>query len=314
MGGAGTRLAAQGTSVSGVLRRGAPRGAPVAGRWVVLHQVTMREGAPVDSVQSDGAGRWRLRIPAVDTLAVYVASALYAGLAYFSQPIRVVPGRAVVADPLVVYDTSSTGPPIAVQRRLVTIARPRSDGSRDVLELLELVNPSSATRIAPDSLQPVWAGAIPAEALQFEVQSGDFSADAVVRRGDRVLLYGPVQPKGFHQLSYGYTLAGSVQAFALPVDQPTAELDLLLEDTLSRATAPGLRSGGVQQIETRFFARYRADSVSAGAPVRVAFSKAPLRAEKLIPFLVIAIATALGAGLWVALKRRPQTLDVRNQG
>lgn len=314
MGGASSPLAAQGTSVSGILRRGGPAGAPLAGRWVVLHQVTMREGGPVDSVRSDAAGRWRLRIPVVDTLAVYVASSLYAGLAYFSQPIRVMPGRAVVAEPLVVFDTSSIGPPLQVQRRLVTIARPKSDGSRDVLELLELVNPSSTTRIAPDSLQPVWAGAIPAEALQLEVQSGDFSADAVVRRGDRVLLFGPVQPSGFHQLSYGYTLAGSVQALALPVDQPTAELDLLLEDTLSRATAPGLRSGGVQPIETRFFARYRADSVPAGAPVRIAFTKSPLRAERLLPFLVIAIAAALGAGLWVALKKRPQTPDVRLQG
>jgi hypothetical protein len=304
MGGAGPRLAAQGTSVSGVLRRGGPGGVPLAGRWVVLHQVTMREGGPVDSVKSDAAGRWRLRIPAVDTLAVYVASALHAGLAYFSQPIRVVPGRAVIAEPLVVYDTSSAGPPLVVQRRLVTIARPKADGSRDVLELLEIVNPSPTTRIAPDSLQPVWAGAIPAEALQLEVQSGDFSADAVVRRDDRVLLFGPVQPSGFHQLSYGYTLAGSVQAIALPIDQPTAELDLLLEDTLSRATAPGLRSGGVQQIETRFFVRFRADSVPADAPVRIAFPKAPLRAEKLIPFLVIAIASALGAGLWVALRRK----------
>jgi hypothetical protein len=304
MGGAGTRLAAQGTSVSGVLLRGGPRGAPLAGRWVVMHQVTMREGGPVDSIRSDRAGRWRVRIPTVDTLAIYVASAMYAGLAYFSSPIRVVPGRAVVIDPLVVYDTSSTGPPLVVQRRLVTIARPKSDGSRDVLELLEIVNPSSTTRIAPDSLQPVWAGALPAEAMQFDVQSGDFSADAVVRREDRVLLFGPVQPGGPHQLSYAYTLGGSVQAFALPVDQPTTELDLLLEDTLAQATAPGLESGGVTPIETRFFARYRADSVPAGAPVRVAFPKAPLRAEKLLPLLVIVIAAALAAGLWVALRRK----------
>jgi hypothetical protein len=287
-----------------VLRRGGPGGATLAGRWVVLHQVTLRDGGPVDSVRSDGAGRWRLRVPAVDTLAVYVASTLHGGLAYFSQPLRVVPGRAATGESLVVYDTSSAGPPIAVQRRLVTIARPQSDGSRDVLELLEIVNPSSTTRIAPDSLQPVWAGAIPAEALQFELQSGDFSADAVVRRDDRVLLFGPVQPNGFHQLSYRYTLAGSVQAFALPIDQPTTELDLLLEDTLTRATAPGLQSGGVQQIETRFFARFRADSVPADAPVRIAFPKSPLGAEKLVPFLVIAAASALLAGLWVALRRK----------
>ena len=146
-----------------------------------------------------------------------------------------------------------------------------SDGaprvSRDVLELLELVNPGTATRIAPDTLRPVWQGAIPTGVVQFDVQSGDFSSDAVVRRGDAVRLFGPLQPGGFHQLSYAYTLPASTDAIALPIDQPTVELDLLLEDTLSQATAPGLRAGGVQPIEERFFMRYRADTLPAGAPI-----------------------------------------------
>ncbi|HJQ65300.1 MAG TPA: hypothetical protein VJ816_02930 [Gemmatimonadales bacterium] len=307
-------MAAQGTgtSLSGVLRRGAPRGggAPLAGRWVVLHRVTMQEGGPIDSVRTDAAGRWRIRVPAVDSEAIYVVSSMYAGLAYFSQPLHPVPGRGITADPLVVYDTSTTGPPLILQRRLVTIAHPKDDGSRDVLELLELVNPGFTTRIAPDTLRPVWAGAIPAAAMQFEVQSGDFSSDAVARRGDQVRLFGPLQPGGFHQLSYAYTLPASVEALALPIDQPTVELDLLLEDTLAQATAPGLRGGGVQPIERRFFMRYRTESLPAGAPVRIAFPKAPIRAERVLPFLVVAVAAALGFGLWVALKKRPQTSDV----
>jgi hypothetical protein len=295
------RLAAQGTSVSGVLRRD---GTPLAGRWVVLHRVTMREGGPIDSVRSGAAGQWRLRVPAIDSQAIYVVSAMYAGLAYFSQPIRMVTGKSVTAEPLVVYDTASTGPPIILQRRLVTIAHPKTDGSRDVLELLELVNPGGSTRIAPDTLRPVWAGTIPAEAVQFEVQSGDFSADAVGRRGDQVRLFGPVQPGGFHQLSYAYTLPSSVEALALPVDQPTGELDLLLEDTLARLSAPRLTPGGTQAIEGRVFARYRVDSVQANAPVRIAFPKGRKSIERLLPFLVIAIAVALGAGLWVALRKK----------
>lgn len=296
--------------MSGELRRGGPRGAPLAGRWVVLHRVTMQEGGPVDSVRTDAVGKWRIRVPAVDSEAIYVVSSLYAGLAYFSQPIHPVAGRGIPVDPLVVYDTSSTGPPLILQRRLVTIAHAKPDGSRDVLELLELVNPGTATRIAPDTLRPVWEGAIPAGVVQFDVQAGDFSSDAVVRRGDQVRLFGPLQPNGFHQLSYAYTLPSSVAALALPIDQPTVELDLLLEDTLSQATAPGLRAGGVQPIEQRSFMRYRADTLPAGAPVRIAFPKTPMRAERVLPFLVVAIAIALGAGLWIALKRRPQTSDV----
>ncbi len=284
-----------------MLRRGG--GVPLSGRWVVLHRVTMQEGGAIDSTRTDAAGRWRLRLASVDTAAIYVVSSFYAGLAYFSQPIRPVAGRSTTADPLIVYDTSSSGPPLVLRRRLVTIAHAHRDGSRDVLELLELQNPGSATRIAPDTLRPVWAGAIPAAAIQFEVQTGDFSADAVLRRGDQVRLFGPLQPDGFHQLSYAYTLPASVAALALPIDQPTVELDLLLEDTLAQATAPGLRAGGVQPIEQRYFLRYRAESLPAGAPVRIAFAKTPLRAERALPFVVVAIAAALGIGLWVALKR-----------
>ena len=302
---AGGRLAAQAGTVSGVLRRGGTDGAPLAGRWVVLHQVTRGGGGPVDSVRSDAGGRWRLRAPRVDTLAIYIASALHDGLAYFSAPLRVEAGKAATAGPLVVYDTSSGGPGIELRRRLITIASPGSDGSREVLELLELTHGGRTTRVAPDTLRPVWTGAIPGGAIQFEVQAGDFSPDAVVQRGDSVLLFAPLQPGDGRQLSYRYVLpASSAATVVLPIPQLTNELDLLIEDTVAVVNAPGLTGGGVEQIESRRFAGYRADSVPAGAPVSIVFPARQLGTDRLLPILVIIIAAALGAGLWVALKRK----------
>jgi hypothetical protein len=304
-----------GGTVSGVLRRGGPNGAPLAGRWVVLHQVTQGGGGPVDSVRTDAAGRWRLRAPQVDTLAIYIASALHDGLAYFSAPLRIQAGKAVSADPLVVYDTSSGGGGIVLQRRLITIARAGDDGSREVLELLELTHAGPTTRVAPDTLRAVWTGAIPPGAVQFEVQQGDFSPDAVTLHGDTVLLFAPLQPGGARQLSYRYVLPGvASHAVALPIDQPTSELDLLLEDTVASVSAPGLTGGGVEQLESRRFAGYRVDSLPAGAPVSIVFpAKQRFQTDRLLPILVIVFAAALGVGLWVALKRKPQTSDVRRQ-
>lgn len=302
---AGGHLAAQAGTVSGVLRRGGPDGAPLAGRWVVLHQVTRGGGGPVDSVRSDAGGRWRLRAAHVDTLAIYIASALHDGLAYFSAPLRVEAGKAATAGPLVVYDTSSAGPGVELKRRLITIASPGSDGSREVLELLELTHGGRTTRVAPDTLRPVWTGAIPGGAIQFEVQAGDFSPDAVVQRSDSVFLFAPLQPGDGRQLSYRYVLPASAGTVRLPIAQRISELDLLIQDTVATVSAPGLTGGKVEQIEDRRFAVYRADSVPAGSPVSVVFPARQFGTDRLLPILVIVFAAALGVGLWIALKRKP---------
>ena len=121
-----------------------------------------------------------------------------------------------------------------------------------------------------------------------------------------MVVFGPIQPDGGRQLSYGYVLPRSVSTLTLPIDQPTAEVDLLIEDTLAVVTAPSLVPGGVEQIENRMFSRYRTGALAAGAPVVIAFPATPFRAERLLPVLIGAIVLALGAGLWIALKKSPQ--------
>ena len=278
---------------------------PLGGRWVVLHQVTTGGGSPLDSARSDAGGRWRVLVPRVDSLSVYVVSAFQDGVAYFSQPIRVLAGKVATADTLVVYDTSSSGPAVRIRRRVVTVAKPKQDGARDVVEIIELENPGRATRVAADSQTPTWAGAIPSAALQFQVGTGDFSAEAVAQRGDSVLLFGPIQPDVTAQITYGYVLPRTLLVFAVPIDQPTSELDLLIEDTLSVVGAPTVHPDGVERIENRSFARWRTDSLPAGAPVTITFPAAGFRVERIVPLLAAVIVLVLGAGLWVALRRAP---------
>jgi hypothetical protein len=295
-------LAAQSATVTGRVVLGSP-GRPVAGRFVVLHRITMGDGGPVDSVRTDASGRWRIRVGEVDSTAVYVVSAEHDSLAYFSLPLHLTIGQTTTADPLIVWDTSSTGPAILLRRRLLTIARPKPDGSHEVLEILELENPGRTTRVSNDTVHPTWSGAIPEQALEFSLQASDFSNDVVSQRAGRVKLFGPLQPQGRRQLSFRYVLGGAVQSLVLPIDQPTDELDLLFEDSTTAVTAPGLVRLGVETIEQRRFARYRTDSLAAGAPVRIAFPAGKLRIESLLKYIVGLVILALGVGLWIALRR-----------
>ena len=298
-------MVAQRVVVSGRVLHG-PTGKPLAGRWAVLHQVQLGgRGGPLDSTRTGPRGEYTLAIRRVDTAAVYVVSSWYDGLAYFSAPVPVAGRRVATLQPLLVYDTTSTGPPIRVQRRLLTVALPNQDGTRGVLELLTLENPGKATRVAPDTARPTWAGAIPPEAIQFEVGQGDLSGEAVGLRGDSVVVFGPITPGDPKQLTYAYVLPATTRQLAIPIDQPTGELDLLLEDTTTVVTAPGLESLGVQTIEQRHFASYRARGLAPAAAVTLTLPRAGFRIQTLLPYVVALVALALGGGLVVALKRSP---------
>jgi len=283
-----------------------PTGRPAARTWVVLHQVSMGGGGqPIDSTRTDARGTYALTIRRPDSAAIYVASTWRAGIAYFSEPTA--PGRSTSSlRPLYVYDTSSTGPAVRVIRRLVTVAKEKRDGSRDVLELLELVNPGVATRVARDTLRPTWAGAIPSVAIQFRVGQGDVSPQVVTRRGDSVAVYGPLPPDERKQLSYTYVLSATVRRVSVPIDQPTDEVDLLLEDTAAVVTAGKLDSLGAEDIGGRRFARYRTPPLPAGAALAIVFTERRFAPESLVPFVIGFAALVLAVGFVVALRRKPR--------
>lgn len=294
--------------MTGRVRYG-PAGRPLPGAWVVLHQVSRSGGGrAIDSTRTDASGTYTLAIPRPDTDAIYVVSSRRAGIVYFSEPV--VPGARgggpLQLRPLYVYDTSATGPAVALVRRLVTIAGRQPDGSREVLELLELENPGRATRIAPDTLHPTWGGAIPAAAIQFRVGAGDISPQAVTRQGDSVLVFAPLPPGERKQLSYAYVLPADLRRLELPVDQPTGELDLLLEDTAAAVVPAQAQPLGTEALGERRFARYRATALGAGTAVAVTFTPARgVKPTTLVPVVVALAALALGAGFVVALRRRP---------
>ena len=269
---------------------------PVPGRWTLLHAVSMTTAGPVDSVRTDGAGRYALRAAVVDTMATYVVSLQHDGIAYFSNPIDTDGATAAVADPLVVYDTSSTEPDIVLEERHVVIRQRGDDGARRVIELLVLGNRGTKTRIAADTTRPVWVGPLPAGAIQFEVGESDVSAETVSRRGDLVAVTAPIPP-GQRQILVSYLLPGSLTEVRIPLAQPVTRFNVLVEDTTAAVEGP-LESRGTEELDDLVFRRYAADGITAGAPVQVRFAQPPFRAADLWWLLIPIAALALFGGLY----------------
>ncbi|HYK82710.1 MAG TPA: hypothetical protein VEU55_06155 [Gemmatimonadales bacterium] len=309
LGGGGHQPVAQTVLVSGRVMRGGAAARPLAGAWVVLHRIARDgDGRPIDSTRTDAQGRFSLTIARPDSAALYLASSWYAGIAYFSEPIAGVRSGRAALRPLYVYDTSSTGPPVHLAQRLVTIAQRKRDGARAVLELLELENPAARTRVAPDTLRPTWTGALPAAAIQFQVGRGDISPQAVTLRGDSVAVFGPIPPGERKQLSYAYVLPADLRAVTVPIDQATSEVDLLLEDTTAVVSALRLDSLGIEDIDGRRFARYRMRDVAAGARLAIALPERGFQPQTLVPLVVAVAALILGVAFVVALRRKPTPL------
>lgn len=295
-------LPAQAVTVTGEIRHGGDD-RPLARQWAVLHEVRQGGGAALDSMRTDAAGRYRLTVPRVDTAAIYFLSTMHHGVGYFSNALRVAGRSRTEADPIVVYDTATVGAPLQLARRFVTISRP-SERGREVLELLEINNPTNRTRVAPDTGRPLWSIALPAGVTEWQAGEGDLSPEAVQRVGDTVQVFAPIWPGAPRQLSYQY-VPRRAAPLVIPLDQPTAELDLLIEDTAAVVTGAPLDTLGVYELEGRRFAAYRGGPLEPGGQVTIAFPRTPFRAERLVPYIAGIAALALAWGLRVALKRKP---------
>src|SRR5207253_935909 len=92
------------------------------------------------------------------------------------------------------------------------------------------------------------------------------------------------------------------------IDQTTHEVNLLVEDTAAVVRAPGLESLGVQEVDKRRFAAYRAGPLAAGDKVEIVLPQ-KFRAQMVLPY-VIAI---LAAGMVLALVWSWFSLDVGRQ-
>ena len=277
---------------------------PLAGRWVVLHRVGSDAAAPVDSVRTDGAGRFAFRYRATgDTNALYFVASSYAGIAYFTPPLR----KPVVADgdaDLLVYDTTSTPIPVTVRGHHVIITAPDTGKARNVIEVYELSNDTSVTRVAGTPERATFTTPLPEGARDPVATDGDIPAEAVKFENGRAVVFAPIAP-GVKQLSFHYRLPANKAPILFPVLAASTVLEVLVEDMQGSATGAKLKKMASVNLDGRPFRRFLAQDAPANSVVTVvAPTQAAAAFSTRIAIIVIAIGAAMLAGLAASLMRR----------
>jgi len=298
-------LAGQTVAAGRVVRTSGSDSVPVPSARVLLHRVGRGVQGPIDSMIADRRGAFRFRfVP--DTSAVYLTSARYDGIEYFSPAVHLDPAAPDTALRIVVSDTSSR---VAVElgARHLVIADPGDDGTRGILDLIVLRNRGDRTLVAPDPLRPSWSLPLPSGTFGLEAGEGDASPDALRRQGDRLLLFAPVPP-GQKQLIVQYGLPARTRTVTLPFDQGADFVNVLIADRAAKVTGGALAPADTEVIQGRTYRRWMG-AVPAGATVRITlggpFGPPGWALGALVGGLAIGLAFAAFHSL-----RRPKTAPV----
>lgn len=279
----------------------------VPGVMVTLHRVGPDSAGPLDSGRTDASGRYRLSYRRFGSdQALYFAAAVYHGIAYFSMPLR---GERVVGDDaeITVFDTTTGPVPLTVQGHHVVVSAPGPDGTREVVEVYELSNDTTATVVPRDTLASIWSAPLPRAAASFAGGPGDIAAAALSRRGERVHLVASFGP-GVKQLSYHYTLPERAFPLRIGVEKATSVLEVLLEEDGAQVRAPSLRSMGRATTQGRSFKRFLSQGTPAGEQVRIDVPTAAGGSRtRVMEAIAAAMVATMAGALVVALRRRSRT-------
>ena len=128
----------------------------------------------------------------------------------------------------------------------------------------------------------------------------DVSPDAVVRRGDSLLVSGPIAP-GEKQHVLQYHMPARSRELRLPI-QPGARTNVLVEEVGTRVTGP-VAIADSQEIQGRSFRRWSGEPAAAGT-ITITLPQPPGAGQRWLAPLVGLLALGLGAATWWALRRR----------
>jgi hypothetical protein len=205
---------------------------------------------------------------------------------------------------LLVYDTTSAPIPVSVRGRHVIVTAPDTGKGRLVIEVFELSNDTSLTRVAGTPEKPTFETALPDGATNPVATDGDVPAEAVKFEKGRVRVFAPIAP-GVKQLSFHYRLPLNKAPVAFPALAPAAVLEVLVEDTEGSASGAKLKKMASVNLEGRPFKRFLAQDAPGNSVVTVlAPTQVGAMFSARMAFVIVAVGAAMLAGLAASLMRK----------
>jgi hypothetical protein len=274
---------------------------PVSGVWVVLHRVGPDRAGPLDSIKSDPRGRYAFNYARTGSEdAIYFVSASYDGIAYFTPPLA--EGKVSGDDgEVTVFDTTSHRVPMSLRGHHVVVSAVDANGLRSVVEVYDLSNDSSVTRIAASDTpkDATWQNHVTPGATNFRVSQGDIPASAVSFTSGVVSVYAPIAP-GIKQLSFSYSLPAKSFPLTLPLEKETGIYEILIEEKAGSVTGPHLREMDAVTVDERNFRRFLASDMPENSVAMIDLP-APESTRAIDPRYMVAITLVIGGTMVLAL-------------
>jgi hypothetical protein len=170
------------------------------------------------------------------------------------------------------------------------VSAPDPTGIRNVADLVLVENATTLTRLAGDSLRPVWRMLLPHGADGIEMGESDFAAEAITHHGDTLVLNASVPP-GNREFTLTYRVPAGSRRFEIPVDHGVASADVLSEEP-GLTVEGGFARGDTLTVVERHFTKW-SGPLTAGTPLVLSFPTSTTLPNWALPTLI----GALGAGL-----------------
>ena len=268
----------------------------------MLHRVGPDRAGPIDSVQSDGAGRYAFNYTRTGSDdAVYFVSAFYDGIAYFTPPLA--EGKVSGDDgEIAVFDTTSGHVPISLRGHHVIVSSADANARRSIVEVYDLSNDTSVTRVATGEKpeNATWQTHIAPAAADFKAMQGDISAGAITFSNGTVSVFAPLAP-GLKQVSFSYSLPANSFPLRLPLEKETGVYEIMIEEPTGTVTGPHLREVDPVTVDERNFRRFLASDMPENSVALINLPPPPRSVRSIDPRYLVAITLVIGGAMVLAL-------------